>query len=206
MSTINLSNRPRRHILLAVALIPALTALFTSSSAVAADRAAGTWQLTSFANIRLLTYYLYKDGRGVTFPALGVNAGLMLTSADKPLAAGLFADYELSTLSEQTNIRLGGGWVSYRFGRWELSTVAGHYASHEVNGLWMYSNKLQFEPRHGHKIGLEAIGTMSGGDPALQLVYETNVSQRLALSLVVGLGSDPLQDLGASTKFVWNLR
>lgn len=70
----------------------------------------------------------------------------------------------------------------------------------------MSVNRLQFLARVGHKIALEAIRPINrDGNTAMQLVYETDVTRRLSLTVNTGLGSNRLQDFGASTEFVWHL-
>jgi hypothetical protein len=194
--------RPRRP---AGGLLPALAALFWLPSAAAAE-GIGAWQLASDLDLRLATYYRYDHGKGTTYPALGTHLNVELSSPIRPYAAGVFADYELATNPEHSDLQLAGAWARYRVGRWELSAVAAHFASRDIGGLWVYSGKLQFKPRPGHKFAVEAIGAMRGGEPALQLVYETDLARHLTLSLNVGVGPNRLQDVGAITKFTWNLR
>ena len=158
-------------------------------------------------DLRVVTYVEYQDGANETRPALGAYVGLELSSTASPFAVGWFADVELPLRDAQQEIRLLGGWARYSYGRWEASSAAVHYDSPPAGGVWLYLNRFSFEPRPGHDFALEAIGALDGGsDPALQLVYETDVTPRISLCVSVGLGSNRLQDVGASTKFVWNLR
>jgi hypothetical protein len=69
----------------------------------------------------------------------------------------------------------------------------------------MHASKLQFELRPGHNLAVEAIGVISGGDPAFQFVYSTNLTRHASLSIKLGLGSNRMRDIGASTKFVWSV-
>lgn len=206
MSTRHRSTRPcHPH-----SLFPArLTALLTLScfGAAVAGEDAGAWQLEPGFDLRMVTYIEHKDGASMTRPAVGANLGLELSSTASPFAVGLFADFELPMRDAQQEIRLLGGWARYSYGRWDVSSAAVHYASGPATSVWMYLNRFKFEPRPGHNLALEAIGALdSGSEPALQLVYETDLTPRISLCVSVGLGSNRLQDLGASTTFVWNLR
>lgn len=163
------------------------------------------WRLEPALEIRTATYFEHSGGASTTYPAIGAELSIQLSSPERPYTAGLFADYELGTLAEARRTRLIGSWTSYRYGRWKLSTVAAHYASNRVNGLWMHASKLQFEMRPGHNLAVEAIGVISGGDPAFQVVYSKNLTRHASLSIKLGLGSNRMRDIGASTKFVWSV-
>jgi hypothetical protein len=190
----------------ASALVFVLITLSAFGTAVASENSGG-WRLEPGFDLRAATHYRYNDGKSTTYPSLGAHLGFDLTVPEPAFGAGLFADYELAMDSAQTNFRLAGGWARYSFGRWELSTAGVHFAVPRATGLWLSVNRLQFRPRDGHKISLEAISPLSlSGNPALQLIYETDVTRRVSLSINAGLGSNRLQDFGASTQFVWNLR
>ena len=188
-----------------IAFLVLLVSLPLASTAVA--DAASVWQLAPALDLRTATYFDYKDGAGsTTYPAVGAELSLDLLPPERPIAGGLFTDLELTTHSAGEYSRLVGGWVRYRYGRWKLSTVAAHFKSGHVDGLWMHSSKLQFELRPGHKLAIQALGALHGGsDPALQLVYDTYLTQRVSISIKLGLGSNRMRDFGASTKFVWNV-
>jgi hypothetical protein len=163
------------------------------------------WRLEPALDIRTATYFEYSGGASKTYPAIGAEFSVQLSSPEKPFTAGLFANYEMSTLAQARRTQLIGNWISYRYGRWKLSTVTAHYSSNQVNGLWMQASKLQFELRPGHKLAVEAIGAIGGGAPAMQLAYSTNLTRQASLSIKIGLGSNRGRDFGASTKFVWNV-
>ena len=167
----------------------------------------GAWRPAPEFELRVVSHYQYANGRSTSHPALGAHLGLDLSPPGQPLAAGLFADYERAVSAGQTGTRLAGGWARYRFGRWELSSAGVNVASGHSDGQWMYLGRLQFEPRPGHKIGVEAIGSLAGGNnPALQFVYKTDLGRRMSLLINVGLGPNRLQDFGASSTFTWSLR
>jgi hypothetical protein len=202
---INLYSRSlRRPRSIAITLLFALSGLGT---AVASEDEGGTWRAKPGVSLRSVTHYFYKEGRSTTYPALGASLGVEFVTPAPAFAAGLFADYELAMHRDQANIRLVGGWTRYRLGRWELSATGAHFATSRNRGLWMYMNRLEFQPRHGHRIALEAMGSMvHRGKPALQILYETDLTSRVSLSLKAGLGSNRLQDFGTSMHFAWNLR
>jgi hypothetical protein len=194
----------RRHG--ADASLVALVLLSRLGPAAAEENYAGAWRLEPGLELRMVTYYLREDGQGLTYPAAGAHLSVELSSPERPFAAGVFADHELAAQVERNDIRLVGGWVRYRHGRWELSSTGAHLASGHASGRWLYKNKLQFRPRPGHKVSVEAIGAIEGGgEPALQLVYATDLTRRVSLCVSVGLGSNRLLDLGASTEIVWGL-
>jgi len=152
------------------------------------------------------SFYLYKDGKSTTYSALGTQLSLELSIPERPFSAGIFAEFELTTRRVDRYGQLLGSWASYRYGRWQLSTIGAHYDSNGSSGQWLYASKLQFEVRPGHKLALTAFGPIGrSSDPALRLVYKTVVAGRASLSISIGLGSQPLQDFGATTKFNWNL-
>jgi hypothetical protein len=183
----------------------ALLVLPLLGTAVAADDA-GAWRLEPALAISTATYFEYSGGTSTTYPAVGAELSIELSSPQRPFATGLFANYGQTTSAEGKYAQLVGSWVRYRYGRWKLSTVAAHLKSGHVSGRWVHASRLQFEPRPGHKFAIEAIGVIgSGGDPALQLAYSTNLTGRTSLSINIGLGSNRIRDFGASTKFVWNL-
>jgi hypothetical protein len=205
MSTNNQSSGPYRRRGLLSLMFFALTAWQPGSAVAAGDE--GAWRPAPQFDVRAVTRYRYEDGESTSYPTLGAHLGFDLSPPVRPWATGLFADYELATGAGPRHIRLAGGWARYRFGRWELATAAAHFTSDETNGLWMYSGKLQFTPRPGHKLAVEAIGAIAGGgDPALQLAYESDLTRRVSLSINVGLGANRLQDFGASSKISWKLR
>jgi hypothetical protein len=183
----------------------ALLALPLLGSAVVADETR-SWRPQPALDVRTATYFEYSSGTSMTVPAVGAELSIELSPPERPIAGGLFADYELTTSAAGNHSQLVGGWVRYRYGRWKLSTVGAHFKSGHVSGLWIHATKLQFELRPGHKLAVEAIGKIrGGGDPALQLVYNTNLSEQVSLSIKIGLGSNRMRDFGASTKFVWNV-
>jgi hypothetical protein len=183
-----------------------LLALPLLGPAVAADEP-GEWHLAPALDVRTATYFEYRGGAGSsTYPAVGAELSIELSSPEQPIAGGLFADFELTTSAAGDYSQLVGGWVRYRYGRWKLSTVGAHFKSGHMSGLWMHATRLQFELKPGHKLAVEAIGAIRGsGDPALQLVYKTNLTRQASLSIKIGLGSNRVRDFGASTKFVWNV-
>jgi hypothetical protein len=194
----------RRHG--ADASLLALVLLSRLAPAAAEENHAGAWRLEPGLEIRMVTYYLSEDSQDVSYPAAGAHLSVELSSPERPFAAGLFADHELPAHAERNDIRLAGGWVRYRHGRWEVSSTVARFASGHESGLWLYKNKLQVRPRPGHTFSVEAIGAVDGGGgPALQLVYATDLTRRVSLCLSVGLGSNRLLDLGASTKITWEL-
>jgi hypothetical protein len=208
MSTIYRSRRSPRQCARPRLFHFALLALLPPASAAAAEGAAAAWRLEPGFDVRMVSYYLYEGGQAaVTYPALGARLDLELSSATRPYAAGLFADYEVATREEKSGNLFAGGWVRYRYGGWEASSSAVHFASRRTADKWLYSGKLQYRLRPGHKVALEAIGMIgAGGDPAVQLAYDTNLSERLSLTLSVGLGPSWLPDFGIRSKFVWKLR
>lgn len=184
----------------------ALLAVAHFVPAAAMEPATG-WQLEPGFDLRMVTYYQSMAGASMTRAALGAHLGLELSSLENPLATGVFADYELAARDVQPHVRLLGGWARYRNGLWELSTSVAHYTAANTSGRWMYANKLQFKPRSAHSIALEAIGAINdGGAPTLQLVYDTDLTDRVSLCVSIGLGSNRLLDVGASTQLVWSIR
>lgn len=184
--------------LLAMLLLPLL------GTVVEAEETS-VWRLEPALDIRMATYFEYSGGASTTYPTIGAELSIELSPPHRQFSAGLFADYELGTLAQARRTRLIGSWMSYRYGRWKLSTVTAQFASNQVNGLWMQASKLQFELRPGHKLAVEAIGAIRGSDPALQFAYSTNLTRHASLAIKIGLGSNRMRDIGASTKFVWNV-
>ena len=204
MSTQNESARNcRRGSITGVMLLALLALTLLGTEAEAAETSA--WHLEPAFDIRTATYFEYSGGDSTTYPAIGAELSIQLSAPERPFTAGLFADYELGTLAQARRTQLIGSWISYRYDRWKLSTVTAHFSSNQVDGLWMQASKLQFELRPGHKLAVEAIGVISGADPAFQFVYSTNLTRHASLSIKLGLGSNRMRDIGASTKFVWNV-
>jgi len=204
MSTRNESERICRRSGFTGAKLLALLALPLLGTVVGAGENSA-WRFEPALDIRTATYFEHSGGASKTYPAIGAELSIQLSSPEQPFTAGLFANYEMSTLAQARRTQLIGNWISYRYGRWKLSTVTAHFSSNQVNGLWMQASKLQFELRPGHKLAVEAIGAIRGGAPAFQLAYSTNLTRQASLSLKIGLGSNRGRDFGASTKFVWNL-
>ena len=70
----------------------------------------------------------------------------------------------------------------------------------------MYASELKFRPRPGHRLSFQALGLISdSGSPAFEVAYRMKLSQNVAVTLGVGLGSNRMYDLAANTKVVWSV-
>lgn len=182
-----------------------LLALSLLAPFAAADET-GAWRLTPAIDLSTATYFEYSGHSSATYPAVGAELSVELSAPENPFSTGLFLDYELTSSAEGRYAQLGGGWASYRYGRWKLSSVAAHFKSGDMNGLWMHASKLQFSLRPEHRIAIEAIGVIGENrDLAYQLVYNTYLGERTSISLKLGLGSNRMRDFGAGAKFVWSV-
>lgn len=188
-----------------VCLSVLLAATFAASLAHA-DEHIGQWLNEPALQLRAVSYYQFQHGRSQTHSEFAAQLSLERYAPDRPVSGGLFADIGLSTKTAGSHEQFIGGWLSYKYGRWRFSASAGQHYSSETNGLGIYANRLQFELRPGHKISLGAIGLIdSSSAPAFNLIYKTSVADRVSLTFNIGLGSNRMQDYGASTKLVWNL-
>ena len=193
----------RRRTCLAVV---ALCILLWFQVTVAEESHAGAWQIDTYVDLNGSTTYLVENGKGTAVPTLGSELGVELSSPESPIAAGLFADYELDPRSGGEDFWVTGSWARYRYLRWEISAMAAYVDPGSSSGEWMYASALKFRPRSGHKLSLQALG-MIGDDstPAFELAYGLQLSRSVYLTIGVGLGSNRMYDLAANTKLVWSL-
>jgi hypothetical protein len=184
----------------------ALLALLSTGSAALADDSGGEWRLDPGIQLQTATYFQVRDRHSQTYAEVSAQFSIDRHAPGRPVSGGLFAEFGLTSSAASSHEQIIGGWLSYQYGRWALSTTGMQYSSNQSGGLRIYASQLQFEARPGHKLSLAAIGTVeSSSAPALQLVYKTRLAGRVSLSVNVGLGSNRQRDYGASTKFVWKL-
>lgn len=187
------------------ACLASLAWLITGPLAVA-DEQTGTRGFVPGIQIKTATYLESLDGRSENYGAVGTQLSLERSLPDYSTDIGIFADIELTTLRPSSYLQLLGGWAGYQTGRWQLSASAAHFSSEELNGIWIYAGKLQYELRPGHKLALTATGALRGSQgPAIRLVYKTQLAGRVSVALSLGIGGNRSVDYAANTSLAWNL-
>lgn len=184
----------------------ALCLLFGFGPADAAELRDGAWQLDTWVDLSGSTTYLVNGGRSTTLPVISAEFGADLWSADAPIKGGVFASYELETLSEGDEILAVGSWAKYSHLRWEVVTTVAFVEMGSAGNFWMHASKLGYRPRPGHKLSIEALNLVGDNSrPAYQFSYGVDLPHNVSLLFGVGLGSNRIFDLAGNAKVVWSL-
>lgn len=156
--------------------------------------------------LRTATYFESLGGHSEAYASVGTQLTLAPSSSGRPVNVGVFVDLEVTSRRSNEYLQLIGGWAGYDIGRWQFSATGAYFESEQLNGIWIYASKLQFELRPGHKLSLTAAGAIKGrSDPTVRLIYKTRLSQNASLALSIGLGENRPLDYGAKTDFAWNI-
>lgn len=188
-------------------VLAALAVLFRFDAAGAAEQHTGTWQLDTNVNLISATTYHVNGGNATTQPKLGAEISAELRAADRPFAAGVFANFESEPVSNGEDLWVAGSWAKYQQSRWEVVTGVAYVETGSSGNFWMHASKLGFRPRPGHNISVEALNRVGDASrPAYQFAYAVSLPRNVTLTFGMGFGSNRLFDYAGNAKIVWSLR
>jgi hypothetical protein len=177
------------------------------SADVHADSADDRWQVSVPLYVAASAFYQKKGEAIVAYNSLTASVEVELTSQARPYSAGLFLDYVMSPDSRYDETVSVGGWLEYRFYKWDTTTYFAYDMAPGAPGERLYAGRIRYKLAQRHKLGIEAFASFEdSASPQLMLAYYGTISRTISVKFVAGLDTDADEQRVVRTELVWQIK
>ncbi len=174
---------------------------------VHADSADERWQVSVPLYVAASASYQKKGEATVAYDSLIASVEVELTSQARPYSAGLFLDYVISPDSRYDETVSVGGWLEYRFYKWDTTTYLAYDMAPGAPGEWLYAGQIRYKFTQRHKLGIEAFGSFEeSASPKLMIAYYGTISRTISVKFVADMNPDADQQRVVRTELVWQIK
>jgi len=162
------------------------------------------WHLSVPLTLTAGAYVISSNSRSDSFSSLNGSAELLLSSAQHPVSAALFVDYNYSPDEQYRGIVSAGGYTQYQGSRWDTTVALFNHDGPAYSGLWAYAGRLRYRFAENHKVGVEFVGALrDASSPELAIGYYGDISSSLSIKITAGANFKTGSQRAARTELVW---
>jgi hypothetical protein len=172
-----------------------------------ADPVVAEWRKETQFYVTGISNFRRMGGSNTAFQTFAATGELKFSSRARRYSASLFADYRYSESEFATDNVNIGGLFKYNLDRWDATAFLFVATTPRTDPNWIYAGRLRYRFADGHKLGIEATGSLSYKDsPSLMLGYYGSLTDALSLNVVADPGINKGPDAAARIELVWQLR